>query len=90
MGYGRRFYGDQDKLERMHVYLVNIYSFCSINKKRKTWKELIYLKLKFSVGDWCLARDFNSIKRNFERKGLHSVVNKYKIAGLSRFIEDIN
>ncbi|XP_045791371.1 uncharacterized protein LOC123886076 [Trifolium pratense] len=51
------------------LYIVNIYSPCSMSGKRKLWKDLVDFKLNIAKGDWCLGGDFNAILKLGEIKG---------------------
>ncbi|KAK2445049.1 hypothetical protein QL285_016023 [Trifolium repens] len=51
------------------LYIVNIYSPCSMAGKRKLWSDLIEFKLNNDPGEWCLGGDFNSIMKIRERRG---------------------
>jgi exonuclease III len=51
------------------LYIVNVYSPCSLSGKRKLWNDLLEFKLNNEPGDWCLGGDFNSISKVGERRG---------------------
>ncbi|PNX99941.1 cysteine-rich receptor-like protein kinase, partial [Trifolium pratense] len=51
------------------LYLVNIYSPCSLSGKRKLWKDLLDFKANNVSGEWCLGGDFNAISKRGERTG---------------------
>jgi hypothetical protein len=53
------------------LYIVNVYSPCSLAGKRKLWGDLIDLKLNFEPGEWCFGGDFNSIMKVGERRGVN-------------------
>ncbi|XP_045795937.1 uncharacterized protein LOC123890379 [Trifolium pratense] len=51
------------------LYIVNIYSPCSLAGKRKLWKDLLEFKSNNAIGDWVLGGDFNAISKSGERRG---------------------
>ncbi|CAJ2672026.1 unnamed protein product [Trifolium pratense] len=53
----------------MPLYIVNIYSPCSISGKRDLWSELVDFKKNNPKGEWVLGGDFNAILTMGERKG---------------------
>jgi hypothetical protein len=57
------------------LYIVNIYSSCSMSGKRQLWSDLIAFKQNNDLGEWCLGGDFNSILNAGERRGSGGVVN---------------
>ncbi|XP_058765931.1 uncharacterized protein LOC131639452 [Vicia villosa] len=69
------------------IYIVNIYSPCSIQGRKDLWKEIIGLRDKFSNGEWLVGGDFNSTKNRSERKGCIVARNSERRL-FSSFIED--
>ncbi|XP_045810866.1 uncharacterized protein LOC123905300 [Trifolium pratense] len=69
------------------LYIVNIYSPCSMAGKRKLWKDLIDFKSNHDTGEWCLGGDFNAIMSSDERRGSGSNVRKSERAEFSSFLE---
>lgn len=57
------------------IYVVNIYSSCTIHNKKKLCSQLCVCKRKFPKGEWCVSGDFNAIKKKSKTKSL-SVVFK--------------
>jgi exonuclease III len=55
------------------LYLINIYSPCTLSGKRKLWRDLLELKLNNAPGEWCLGGDFNSVLHAGERRGRSEV-----------------
>ncbi|CAJ2627612.1 unnamed protein product, partial [Trifolium pratense] len=51
------------------LYIVNIYSPCSLAGKQKLWKDLLEFKSNNAIGDWVLGGDFNAISKSGERRG---------------------
>lgn len=72
----------------LFVYMVNRYVSCSIHKKRITWKELLELESKFSIGEWCLSRDFNSINKRSKKKGKMVAINRSDMIEFYNFIRN--
>ncbi|XP_058777373.1 uncharacterized protein LOC131651709 [Vicia villosa] len=72
-----------------NYYIVNVYSPCELNLKRKLWRELLSLKAKFSYGEWIMGGDFNSNKNERERKGC-VVSRRSEMRYFSSLIEESN
>lgn len=70
-------------------YIFNIYSPCSIFGKRELWSDLRALWSKNNRVVWCLARDFNTIICNDERKGTSLMWASSEGAEFNEFIEDL-
>ncbi|MCI10869.1 hypothetical protein A2U01_0031966, partial [Trifolium medium] len=51
------------------LYIINVYSPCNLQGKRRLWNDLLNLKSGCEEGDWCIAGDFNAISCRSERKG---------------------
>jgi hypothetical protein len=51
------------------LYIVTIYSPCTLFGKRKLWNDLLEFKLNNDPSEWCLWGDFNSVTRSEERRG---------------------
>ncbi|XP_058780621.1 uncharacterized protein LOC131654295 [Vicia villosa] len=64
--------GTKVKWKGVIVYLVNIYSPCSLRGKKELWKDLLELRAIFSDGYWLMGGDFNAVKKRSERKGRSS------------------
>jgi exonuclease III len=62
-------WGAQNK----RCFLVNVYSKCDINGKRRLWETLVMSKSGFDRGVWCVLGDFNAVLHRDERKGLNHV-----------------
>jgi hypothetical protein len=69
------------------LYIVNIYSPCSLSGKRKLCSELIEFKLNNDPGEWCLGGDFNSIMKVGERRGSSSAGNQSERLEFTHFSE---
>ncbi|XP_058763699.1 uncharacterized protein LOC131637125 [Vicia villosa] len=69
-------------------YLVNVYSSCDIDKKRRLWSRLLELKESYDDGEWIMGGDFNAIKKRSERKGRGIVHNTNDLEGFAEFIEE--
>lgn len=57
-------------------YIVNVYSSCSLIKKKELWAKLLFLKDSYRDGEWIIRRDFNSTKNIHERKGRNERVTE--------------
>ncbi|XP_058751345.1 uncharacterized protein LOC131624421 [Vicia villosa] len=66
---GDGYVGFNGRWKNLNVYVVNVYSSCTIAKKRVLWKELVKRKPDFPEGAWVFGGDFNAIKCPEERKG---------------------
>ncbi|CAJ2635642.1 unnamed protein product [Trifolium pratense] len=60
---------EQHNTKNRLLYIVNIYSPCSLAGKRKLWKDLLEFKSNNAIGDWVLEGDFNAISKSGERRG---------------------
>lgn len=69
------------------IYIINIYSPCSLQGKKDLWKEILGLRSKYSDGEWLMGGDFNSIKNRSERKGC-IIARNSEHGFFSSFIED--
>lgn len=65
---------------------MNVYSPCSLQLKRKLWKDLILCKSKFSDGEWCMGGDFNVVVSERERHGHSSRGRMSEMRDFSVFI----
>jgi exonuclease III len=66
---GDGFLGIQVEKDNTKLFLVNIYSPCSISGKKKLWDDLLLLKQQSGGGEWCVGGDFNAVLHSLERKG---------------------
>ncbi|GLU02749.1 hypothetical protein SLE2022_199870 [Rubroshorea leprosula] len=64
-------------VEEIPVYILNIYSPCQLSSKRVLWEELQVL-INSRKGKWCLAGDFNAVRRAEERAGCTVVSNEMR------------
>ncbi|XVE97227.1 hypothetical protein REPUB_Repub03eG0002900 [Reevesia pubescens] len=69
---------------RFQVVVCNVYAPCKTSLKIAFWEELLSLKDSLE-GAWCLARDFNSVVNESERKGC-----VYSVADSRHFVDFIN
>ncbi|PNX75860.1 cysteine-rich receptor-like protein kinase, partial [Trifolium pratense] len=69
------------------LYIVNIYSPCSLSGKRKLWKDLLEFKSCNEVGEWCLGGDFNAISKVGERSGRGSAGSQSERREFAAFME---
>ncbi|GKV29753.1 hypothetical protein SLEP1_g38652 [Rubroshorea leprosula] len=59
------------------VYIINIYSPCQLAGKRALWEDLQKLIIN-KGGKWCLAGDFNAVRKIEERAGSREVTREMK------------
>ncbi|PNX88182.1 cysteine-rich receptor-like protein kinase [Trifolium pratense] len=78
------------ELDSQLLYIINVYSPCSIQGKRRPWKELLQLKSNSELGDWCIAGDFNAVSRTSERKGSSEEGRSAERRDFKQFIEDMD
>ncbi|KAK2445688.1 hypothetical protein QL285_016590 [Trifolium repens] len=71
------------------LYIVNIYSSCTLSGKRKLWNDLIEFKMNNEPGEWCLGGDFNSTLQVGERRGIHGVGGQTDRADFASFIDTL-
>ncbi|PNX71762.1 cysteine-rich receptor-like protein kinase, partial [Trifolium pratense] len=71
------------------LYIVNIYSSCSMSGKRKLWSDLLDFKLNNEQGEWCLGGDFNATLKVGERRGCSGGGGQIERVEFSQFIEDM-
>ncbi|PNX65767.1 hypothetical protein L195_g054707, partial [Trifolium pratense] len=70
-----------------NLYIINVYSPCSLSGKRKLWSDLLNFKLNNEQGDWCLGGDFNAVLKTGERKGSSSSVRQNEKLEFCHFVE---
>ncbi|GKV02337.1 hypothetical protein SLEP1_g14790 [Rubroshorea leprosula] len=58
--------------EGVVVFILNVYSSCQLARKRVLWAELKNLVLD-RQSNWCIARDFNVVRNEEEKKGSRGV-----------------
>lgn len=63
-------------VNNLKCFIMNIYSPCSMEGKRKLWDDLKLSKKGFGARLWLLAGDFNAVLKANERKGCSSHVNR--------------
>lgn len=77
------------KISGLRCFLVNVYSPCNVEGKRKLWADLIMSKRGFGNGAWCIAGDFNAIITHSERKGVSTSVNQREIDEFRNFVDEM-
>lgn len=77
------------EISRTVVYLVNVYSPCFLEGKRKVWEDLCMSKRGFPAGEWCIAGDFNAVLSARERRGISSHINQRELDEFSSFIQSM-
>jgi hypothetical protein len=83
--YGDGFLGVCAEWKEGLLYIVNIYSPCSMSGKRKLWNDLLNFKLNNDPGDWCLRGDFNSVMKTGERRGSSGTGSQIERSEFSHF-----
>jgi hypothetical protein len=57
-------------LRKSVCIVVNVYSKCDLNAKRRLWNNRLLCKRGIGDGRWCVVGDFNSVCRGDERSGV--------------------
>ncbi|GAU33402.1 hypothetical protein TSUD_20950 [Trifolium subterraneum] len=70
-----------------NLYIINVYSPCSLSGKRKLWSDLLEFKLNNEQGEWCLRGDFNVVLNVGERKGSTSSARQNERLEFCQFVE---
>jgi hypothetical protein len=86
---GGGFLGLQVEKENSVMFLVNIYSPCSMAGKKKLWDDLLNLKRHSGRGEWCLGGDFNAVLHSSERKGRSVDSRVGERFFFNRFVEEM-
>ena len=72
------------------VVIVNVYSSCNLQEKTQIWDELKAIRLREACNSWCILGDFNSIRKDGERKGVNcGRSNKREMQGFNNFIDSM-
>jgi hypothetical protein len=58
--------------EGRRCYVVNVYTKCTLQDKRRMWGEILMSKGGFSDDLWCILGDFNSVRDISERRGVRT------------------
>jgi exonuclease III len=86
---GVGYLGIQVEKENTVMYLVNIYSPCSVAGKKKLWDDLLTLKRQSGRGEWCIGGDFNAVLHTSERKGRSANNRGGERTLFNRFVEEL-
>jgi hypothetical protein len=86
---GVGYLGIQVEKENTVMYLVNIYSPCSVACKKKLWDDLLTRKRQSGRGEWCVGGDFNAVLHNSERKGRSANSREGERTLFNRFVEEM-
>ncbi len=72
----------------LHVSIVNVYCYGSLREKKVMWGEINGFRSNQLSKAWCVIGDFNSVRRQEERKSMISVTDySREIKGFNEFIE---
>ncbi|GAU48536.1 hypothetical protein TSUD_282880 [Trifolium subterraneum] len=69
------------------LFIINIYSPCSLSGKRKLWSDLLEFKQNNEQGEWCLGGDFNVVLKTGERKGSSALCRQNERLEFCQFVE---
>ena len=75
--------------DNIQVNIINVYSPCEINEKRRMWEDIIKYKEEVGGKVWCILGDFNAMRNLQERKGVNhiGINSRSEIQGFNEFIE---
>lgn len=76
-------------IQKDYIYIVNVYSGCSIEKKRKLWSNLLKFKSTLPTGHLCVGGDFNATKKLGERKGKSVHYHNTEMTEFRYFIKEM-
>lgn len=76
-------------LKGMQIYLVKVYSSCTVNKKTKFQFVLSTFKRRMPFDEWCAIGDFNAIRKKCEKKGKISSFNRVESSEFDAFINSM-
>ena len=72
------------------VVIVNVYSSCNLIDKMQMWEDLKKIRYKEPCKTWCMLGDFNSVRREGERKEINGARgNKREMQGFNNFIDEL-
>lgn len=77
------------KIQGNICYIVNVYSACSMARKRRLWVNLRNLKEDFEEEDRCIVGDFNAVTSRLERSGCSSRFNNVEAREFVSFMDDM-
>ena len=72
------------------VIIVNVYSSCIMQVKRKMWADLLEIRQREQCNSWCVLGDFNFVRNERERRGINrlSGINR-ETQGFNNFIDSM-
>lgn len=70
--------------------IINIYSSCNLQEKKELWASLESILKADPDRRWCLAGDFNAVRRNGERRGAGNSTSPAELKGFDDFILNNN
>lgn len=53
--------------------IVNIYSKCDLEAKKRLWNNLLAMKRVYGDAAWCILGDFNAVRSRDERRGVNLI-----------------
>jgi exonuclease III len=86
---GNGYLGIKVEREGNILFLVNIYSPCSLAGKKKLWEDLLAFKNQNGDGEWCVGGDFNAVLLSSERKGSGGDSRQGERILFNHFVEDM-
>lgn len=84
---GNGFLGVEAKQGDKKIYLINVYSLCSLFGKRELWKDLIRLKEEAEDGECLIGGDFNAVTSKKDRRGSSETSSAAERREFRQFIE---
>lgn len=88
---GRGFVGVYAKWKTSNetCFLVNVYSPCSLERKKELLRDLLLCKRSLGGNVWCVAGDFNAITNVVERRGARETSDNREISSFNQFISEM-
>jgi len=78
------------KEKNVPVVIVNVYSSCFLQVKRKMWADLLEIRQREPCNSWCVLGDFNAVRNERERRGIsRSRGNNREMQGFNNFIDSM-
>lgn len=58
-------------VHRRRCIVVNVYSKCNLEDKKRLWDSLVEIRRSLGDGAWCILGDFNAVRHGDERRGVN-------------------
>ena len=77
---------------RHRCIVINVYSKCDLEEKKKLWDSLIEVRSALGDGAWCILGDFNAVGRRDERRGVNAEASASQVTEMglyNNFVRDV-